>query len=127
MVRRTVGLLAVVLLASVTGIASSFGGAAAATSRRPLLDSTFNWTRHTAAVGSPSPHGAVSLRVYLASRDPAGLLTTLQAVTTPGNASYRHFLTPAQYSQRFAPSNTEVAQVRAWLQSAGLKVTGVAA
>jgi subtilase family serine protease len=47
-------------------------------------------------------------------------------VTTPGSSSYRHFLTSTQYAQRFSPSNTQLAQVRAWLQSTGLHVTGVA-
>ena len=47
------------------------------------------------------------------------------AVSTPGNARYRHFLTPAQYRARFEPTAAQVAKVSAWLRSSGLRVAGV--
>jgi subtilase family serine protease len=46
-------------------------------------------------------------------------------VSTPGSASYRHFLSTAQYQARFGPTKASVQQVRSWLTSTGLKVTGV--
>ncbi len=40
--------------------------------------------------------GTVTARVYLAGQDPAGLASYATAVSTPGNALYGHYLTPAQ-------------------------------
>ena len=48
-------------------------------------------------------------------------------MSTPGSASYRHFLTPAQYRARYEPTAAAVASVSAWLRSAGLRITGVEA
>jgi len=48
-----------------------------------------------------------------------------QAVSTPGNAQYRHFLKPSQYFQRFGTTGGTVSSVTSWLTGAGLHVTGV--
>jgi subtilase family serine protease len=70
----------------------------------------------------------VNVRVYLAPRGGiAALRAALTAVSTPGSASYRHFLTPAQYRARYEPTAAAVASVSAWLRSAGLRITGVEA
>jgi len=47
------------------------------------------------------------------------------AVSTPGNAQYRQFLTPSQYFQRFGTTESAVSAVKSWLTGAGLRVTGV--
>ena len=47
-------------------------------------------------------------------------------VSTPGSASYRHFLTAAQYQATYAPTTADVSAVRTWLTGAGLHVDGVA-
>ena len=68
------------------------------------------------------------MRVYLAPHGGiAGLRAAVTAVSTPGSAAYRHFLTPAQYRARFEPTAAAVASVSAWLRSAGLRITGVEA
>jgi hypothetical protein len=38
---------------------------------------------------------------------------------------YRHFLTPAQYRSRFAPSAASVAAVGGYLRAAGLRIAPV--
>ncbi len=83
------------------------------------------WTRTTPAIGH-SPARPLGLKVYLAPRggQPA-LNAAVHDVSTPGNASFRHFLTPAQYRARFEPTAASVGSVTNWLRSAGLKVTGV--
>ena len=88
----------------VTGIQPSWAGASA--DRGPV------------ASGAP-----VSVRVYLAGRDPAGLTRYAQQVAEPGQLSYRHFLTPAQFTRRFGPTGAQVSAVRGWLAGAGLTVT----
>jgi subtilase family serine protease len=68
------------------------------------------------------------VRVYLAPRGgQAALARFAMAVSTPGNAQYRHFLTTAQYRARFAPPRTSVASASAWLRASGMRVTGVEA
>ena len=47
------------------------------------------------------------------------------AVSTPGDAQYRHFLTPSGYFQRFGTTAGSVSAVKSWLTGAGLQVTGV--
>ncbi len=70
----------------------------------------------------------MSGRVYLTpNRGMAALEREALAVSTPGSAQYRQFLTPAEYFARFGTTSAAVAQVRDWLTSAGLKVTGVEA
>ncbi|HEX4702660.1 MAG TPA: protease pro-enzyme activation domain-containing protein, partial [Pseudonocardiaceae bacterium] len=81
---------------------------------------------HAKHTGQADANGAVNARVYLA---PNGGLAAEQAavaaVSTPGSKSYRHFITPAQYMARFAPTTATVGSVSAWLNASGLKVTGV--
>jgi subtilase family serine protease len=69
--------------------------------------------------------GNVTARVYLAPQDAAGLTSVASAVSDPGSASYRHYLTAAQVKASYGPSRAEIAAVQAWVRSAGLTVTGV--
>jgi len=76
---------------------------------------------------SAAAAGPVRLQVYLAGHDGAGLTAFATAVSTPGNPSYRKFLTPAQVLRRFGPNRAQVRSVRAWLSSSGLRITSVQA
>ena len=69
--------------------------------------------------------GTVDARVYLAPRDPSGLASYAQAVSDPGSAQYRKFLTPAEIAASYGPTSAEASAVRSWLASAGLAVTAV--
>ncbi|HEY7432342.1 MAG TPA: S53 family peptidase [Streptosporangiaceae bacterium] len=112
--------------------ALGFGGLAAAPAaqalaqRAPIPGTHPAWATthgHTAAPAVTS--GTVSARVYLAGRDRAGLASFATAVSTPGNGLYRHFLTARQARARYAPAASQVAAVRAWLTSSGLRITKV--
>jgi subtilase family serine protease len=59
------------------------------------------------------------MEFYLTPSDPAALNILTRAIITPGSASYRHFLTHAQFVARFGASSTEVSQMTAWLASTG--------
>jgi subtilase family serine protease len=76
-------------------------------------------------VASPDAVAGVSARVYLAGRDPAGLAAYAAAVSDPASRMYREFLTPGQELRRFGPTTAQVAAIRSWLTSAGLRVTAV--
>jgi hypothetical protein len=45
----------------------------------------------------------------------AAQAAAIAAVSTPGSAQYRHFLTSAQYQARYEPATATVAAVSAWL------------
>lgn len=60
--------------------------------------------------------------MYLGWNDPSGVLALAKAVSDPHSASYGHYLTPAQFRSRFAPSQAQVTQVRSWLRNAGFSV-----
>jgi subtilase family serine protease len=65
-----------------------------------------------------------TVRVSVAvGNDAAALTATSEAVSTPGNARYGHYLTPAQVQTRFGASHAQQAAVAAWLRSAGLHIT----
>jgi subtilase family serine protease len=114
-------------IAAVVAAAGAPASASAGTGSVALKGSAPAFAAH-AAVRPAKPWGRVNVRVYLAPRGgTAALKAAVAAVSTPGSASYRHFLTPAQYRARFEPTAASVASVSAWLRSAGLRVTAVEA
>ncbi len=64
----------------------------------------------------------MGFRVYLGWNDPAAVASLAAAVSDPSSASYRKFLTPAQFRQQFAPSQAQVGAVQSWLKSQGFSV-----
>jgi subtilase family serine protease len=109
---------------AVPGLAGASGAAARVT----LRGSQPGYASRSRAVGAVPSSSLVSVRVYLVPRGGrAALAKFAMAVSTPGNALYRHFLTPAQYRARFAPLKSSVASASAWLRSSGMRVTGVEA
>ncbi len=107
-------------------VAGSLGSAQAASGRQAIPNTRPAWLNHATNQGHASPNAAVNARIYLA---PNGGMAKLQqfalAVSTPGNAQYRHFLKPSQYFQRFGTTNGSVSSVKSWLTGAGLHVTRV--
>ena len=112
-VRTTLAVGAVAAL--VAGTIAGAPGAAAAASRHVLKNSAPTWLAKARHNGQANPSNAVSLRVYLA---PQGGLAALQAaalaVSTPGSAIYRKFITPAEYVAKYAPTSATVASVSSW-------------
>ncbi|MFL5863812.1 MAG: protease pro-enzyme activation domain-containing protein, partial [Solirubrobacteraceae bacterium] len=58
--------------------------------------------------------------VTLRPRDPAALAAYAWAVSTPGSAAYRRYLTPAQFARRFGAAPAQVTTVRRSLHRRGL-------
>jgi subtilase family serine protease len=110
----------------VTTIAGS-GPAQAAQGTKPIPHTNPLWISHARHLGAAQSSAAVSARVYLAPRGGLGALESAAvAMSTPGSASYRQFLSVAQYRAQFAPTASDVNAIRDWLTSAGLHVDGVA-
>jgi subtilase family serine protease len=123
----------VVLLAVMTATISVCAVAASADtgpsqSRVALAGSSPKWATASQSTGTAAATSGTDVQVYLAPRGgQTALDAAVRAVSTPDTPTYRHFLTTGQYVARFAPSQSQVAAVRAWLSGAGLKVTGVGA
>jgi subtilase family serine protease len=113
--------------ASSLTLAATAGGAQATAAGRVMVAGTHpSWAvAADRASGRDVTAGTMRGRVYLAPRDQAGLAALATAESTPGNASYRHFLTPAQAQARFGATAGQVTAVRSWLTKSGLSVTGV--
>ncbi|CCH76713.1 putative subtilase family serine protease,secreted [Nostocoides japonicum T1-X7] len=89
---------------------------------RHVVQATPAWTATAHHVGAVSSGTAQHLSVVLALRDAAGAEALADAVSTPGNAQYGRYLTPAQWRARFAPTDAQVKTVRDWLTSNGFHV-----
>jgi kumamolisin len=63
----------------------------------------------------------LQVTVTLQPSDPAGLAAMADAVSTPGNSLFRHYLSTAQFAARFGPTPSAVAAVDAALTAGGLR------
>ncbi len=86
--------------------------------------------------GIATPHGStllgaapsstrLDLRVVLEPNNSGALAQFINDVSTPGNPLYRHFLSPAEFAQRFGATPSAIALVRSELRSTGLTVSTV--
>ncbi len=116
------GLLCVATVSGTVGASA----AGAATSGRTILAGTLvpaAARQHPA--GGVSRSARVDFDLVLKLRDAAGAQALVKAVSTPGSASYRHYLTTAQWESRFSPAAGAVSRARTWLTSEGFKVGAV--
>jgi subtilase family serine protease len=80
------------------------------------------WLAQATPLG-PAPSGqAQPVTVYLAQPRAEAAARFAAAVSDPGSPLFGHFLTPAQYRSRFAPSSASTAAVSGYLRAAGLQV-----
>src|ERR1041384_5534767 len=88
------------------GVVAAFSvtGAAQAADWRNLSGSVPSWANAAALRGAAAGSDHVGFRVYLGWRDADAATALASAVSTPGSATYRQFLTPQQFRTRFAPS-----------------------
>ena len=106
--------------------ATTTAGAAAtpAPPRSVIAGSHPSWATAQALV-SGSPAGQVTANVYLAPRNAAELDRIATAVSTPGTALYRKYLTNSQLLSEFAPTSGQIAAVEHWLTGSGMSVAKV--
>ena len=116
-------------LSNAASVAATARGARAASTGSKRLGGAPGPVANATAtsIRSHDQNAVLALNVGLVVRNSAELDSFIEAASTSGRAGYGHYLTPAQYEQRYAPSNSDVAAVRAWLATRGLRVTGVSA
>lgn len=100
---------------------------AAASSRDALTGTKPAWATAKADKGATADSSKVTARVYFAGRDADGLAAYAKAVSDPSSALYGKYLTAKQANARFGTTTAQVAEVKSWLKSSGLKVTGTTA
>lgn len=125
-VRSWAALASVGLAVSAATVASGTPASAAVTSARATLAGSL-----TPSVERSKPEGRVaagskvSFDLSLSVRNAAGAAALVRAISSPGSAQYRHYLTDAQWIARFAPTTDAVASAEAWLRSEGFTVGAV--
>ena len=75
-------------------------------------------------VGTPSATQVMNLDIVLPVRDREGLQALARAITDPDSPMFRHYITPAQFTERFGPTQADYDTVRSYMEERGLKVTG---
>jgi subtilase family serine protease len=113
---RKCALTLVIGLAAVTGPgALAAGPPARRVGSAPALPPGAN------IAGQVSGATRMQLAVALQPRDPSALESFATAVSTPGSPLYRHYITPAQFAQRFAPPSAQIEAVESSLRAHGLE------
>ena len=121
------GVAGLLCAATVSGIAGATAASAAPGGRKPLDGSMITASARKHPVGAVSKSAPVNFEVVLKLRNAAAAQALVTAVSTPGSASYRHYLTAAQWEARFSPAAAEVSTARSWLASEGFKVGATSA
>src|SRR5213082_878323 len=95
---------------------------AAPSPRSTLKGSKPTWAKPGNLISAAASSKSVGFRVYLGWTNASGAEALARAVSNPRSSSYRHYLTPAQFRQQFAPTANQVAQVQSWLTSQGFSL-----
>lgn len=103
-------------------VALSIIALAAPSPRSTLKGSKPPWANPGNKFGTANATDDVGFRVYLGWNNSSGAEALARAVSDPHSKSYRHYLTPAQFRQQFAPTANQVAQVQSWLKSQGFNL-----
>ncbi len=121
--RRYPSLVVGILAVSTTAAMSlGFAAWAAPSPRTAISGSVPPWAASAAFKGAADTSAPVAFRIYLGWQDSAGAEALAQTLSSPGNPQYHQFLTPAQFRQQFAPTQSDVTAVQQWLRNSGFTV-----
>jgi subtilase family serine protease len=88
---------------------------------RPMARGAVDLGEAPASMGT----GRMVLWLRRSAEQQAQLSQFLSHAQDSGSASYRHWMTPASFGAAYGVSDHDLAAVRSWLESSGLKVEGV--
>jgi len=117
--RSSLGVVAVLLMLFV------LAGSALAASGRTLSNSTPAFVTHAQNLGPEDATKVINITVRLQQHNIADRDALLTQLYTPGSALYHKWLTAEQYAAKFAPSASEAAAVRQFLEANGFSITSV--
>ena len=81
-------------------------------------------TRQAQSIGRLPANQFMQLDLVLPLRDPAGLNAFLSDIYDPTSFSYRRFLTPQEFTERFGPSESDYDALVAFAKASGFEVVG---
>jgi subtilase family serine protease len=81
--------------------------------------------RQSSRLGRLASRTSVSLAFTMKPRNPAGLADLANRIYDPADPEYGHFLTSSEFNDRFAPSETDVNEVVAYLRYLGFRSASV--
>lgn len=121
---RSITVASGALLLCLTAVSAIVGSpmAGASQTRTTLANSAVPVSMRQHPLGSVSKSSRISFEVVLQLRDSAGAAALVKAVSTPGSARYRHYVTAAKWESMFSPTMAQVDRTRAWLKSEGFKL-----
>jgi subtilase family serine protease len=114
-----------VALASVSVGAFAAAGAAQAASSRTVLQNSAPAAVSADKVAATPASTPIEFSLGLQLSDPAGAVALARAVSDPSSPSFHHYLTSAQWEQRYSPTQASVQAVTAWLKAEGIAVESV--
>ena len=110
------------IVASIALLGSVIPALAAPSPRATLVGNVPPWAKSANFKTVANASDSIGFRVYLGWTDPAAVEALAKAVSDPRSASYGQYLTPQQFRQQFAPSQSQVNAVQSWLRSQGFRV-----
>jgi len=72
--------------------------------------------------GPANPSGQIQLQIILKLRHPDEIAQLQKDLQDPSSPHYHQWLTPAEITERFGPSQQDMDEVAAWLRSQGLTI-----
>jgi subtilase family serine protease len=107
-----------VAVVSTMALIGAGGTAAASASSTAMTGSVAPFTAHSQALGAASSSTQLTIQLWLRGNTSAAAAYA-RAVSTPGNAQYHHYLSPAAFAARFAAAPAHASAVEAWLRTQG--------
>jgi subtilase family serine protease len=127
MTRRGAIASAVALTATMAGLVVAGAGTAANAAATPtphvIPGSAVSFTSRTAAVGTVAGSRKLTVQLWLTPRTAAAEAYATGA-STPGSATYGHYLSPSAYTAQFGATAAEAATTESWLRAQGFTHIG---
>jgi subtilase family serine protease len=120
------------LIAGMSAFGLALAGLSATAAADPSARTSFpgsvpSLTSTATDTGTTSAANIVEGTVYLDLKDELGAQQFAIAVSTPRNPQYRQFLSPADWIDRFAPSQADFDAMKAFLQASGFTISAAPA
>jgi subtilase family serine protease len=106
------------VVVSGVGVLAGVAPAAGATTWRATSTKAMKLVSAT-RLGALPKTTRLDLALGLKARNASALVAFTKAVNTPGSPQFGHYLTPAQFTARYAPTKAQVAAVSKYLKSEG--------
>jgi subtilase family serine protease len=122
-VQRFLVALTAILVVGVAPIAAAGGQSGRSTE----VGSKPAWAQPAARTAARSTSEQLQFRVYLHGVNEAGAEAAALAASTPGSATYRHWLTPQQVTDAYGPTRATADTVSRWLTDSGFSIVDIPA